>query len=523
VNLFADPKCERQTPLALRQRSAIVSVDTVWIGAILVLACVLRVIRLDASLWYDEIDTLVHEVRLPFGHLTTHYPSLNHHVLYSLEARVCVLLFGESAWAVRLPAFFFGVASIWALWLLAQEITSPWVARLSALLLAVSYHHIWFSQNARGYTGILFWCLIATYLFIRGWKESSWQLWALYGVVMALALYTHLSAIFFFAAQSIVYIGLVAYYYFFRRQGSRMGLSGALPLLGFAAGGLGAALLHAPLIPDMIATFSEVAGPQPEADAAAAAHWKSPLWMILEVGRSLSAQPPVLAIAIPAILIVTVAGILRMGKTAPLVPIMALVHILLTLAFLVALSFRIWPRYFFVDIAFICLFLVEGAFFLGAIAALLLQKLKFGTPQPHTLGLAFALLGVAASLAILPRNYLYPKQDFLGARDFIEANRSPESVVLTLGLATMPYAEYYAPAWKSVETISELEAVQQSNNDVWVVYSFPAVTARRYKDLTNYLASHFEARRFSGTLGDGDVLVFRSKPQGANDNDTQDD
>lgn len=516
MNLFVEQKCGTQSPFALRQRSALASADTVWIGAILVLACVLRAIHLDAGLWYDEIDTLVHEVRLPFGYLTTHYPSLNHHVLFSLEARICVLLFGESAWAVRLPALLFGVASIWALWLLAKEIASPWVARFSALLLAVSYHHIWFSQNARGYTGILFWCLIATYLFIRGWKESSWRLWVLYGVVMALALYTHLSAIFFFAAQGIVYIGLVAHYYLFRRQGddASMGLSGALPLLGFAAGGLGAVLLHAPLIPDMIATFSEVAGPQPEAVTAAAAHWKSPLWMILEVGRSLSAQGPVLAVAIPAVLIVTLAGILRMGKTAPLVPIMALVHIPLTLALLVALSFRIWPRYFFFEIAFICLFLVEGAFSLGEIAALLLQKLRIRPPRPCTLGIAFALLGVAASLAILPRNYLYPKQDFVGARNFIEANRSPGSVVLTLGLATMPYAEYYAPAWKAVETIGELGAVQQSNRDVWLVYSFPAVTERRYKDLTDYLASHFQARRFPGTLGDGDVLVFRSKPHG---------
>jgi hypothetical protein len=254
---------------------------------------------------------------------------------------------------------------------------------------------------------------------------------------------------------------------------------------------------------------------------AAAAHWKSPLWMILEVGRSLSAQGPVLALALPAVLIVTLTGILRMLKTAPLVAIMPLVHIPLTLALLFALSFRIWPRYFFVDIAFICLFLIEGAFFLGAIAALLLQKLRIGTSRPRTLGLAFALLGVAASLAILPRNYLYPKQDFVGARNFIEANRSSGSVVLTLGLVTMPYAEYYAPAWKTVETIGDLEAAQQFNNDVWLVYSFPAVTERRYKDLTDYLASHFEARRFPGTLGGGDVLVFRSKPHGAHDNDTQ--
>src|SRR6185369_15240400 len=161
-------------------------------------------------------------------------------------------------------------------------------------------------------------------------------------------------------------------------------------------------------------------------------------------------------------------------------------------------------------IAFICLFLVEGAFILGASAALFLEKSRINQPQPQALGIAFALLGILASVAILPRNYLHPKQDFVGARNFIEANRNPQSIVLTLGLATMPYSEYYAPDWKALETIGELEAAQQSKPDVWVVYSFPAVTERRYKDVTDYLANHFQAWHFPGTLGDGDVLVFRS-------------
>ena len=511
MNFFAEANYRPQRTPAERRRFALVSADFVWIGAILVLACVLRVIHLDSGLWYDEIDTLVHAVRLPFGYLTTHYPSLNHHVLFSLEARVCVLLFGENAWALRLPAVLFGVGSIWALWLLAKQITSPWIARLSALLLAVSYHHIWFSQNARGYTGILFWSLIATYLFIRSGKESSWRLWVLYGVVMALAIYTHLTAFFFFVAQGLAYIGLVGYHNLFRRRGDEAGTawSEVLPLLGYAVGGLLTVLLYIPLIPDMIGTFSKVTAPQPEA-VAAAAHWKSPIWMFLEVGSSLSTQGPVLAVAIPILLMATFVGVLRMLKTAPLVPITVLVHIPLTLVVLVALSFRVWPRFFFVDIAFICLFLVEGAFFLGDRAGLLLGKLRVGRPQPQALGIVFALLGILASLAILPRNYLHPKQDFVGARNFIEANRNPQSIVLTLGLATMPYSEYYAPAWKALETMGELEAAQQSKPDVWVVYSFPAVTERRYKDVTDYLASHFQAWHFPGTLGDGDVLVFRS-------------
>ena len=37
----------------------------------------------------------------------------------------------------------------------------------AAGLLTVSYHHVWFSQNARAYTALLFFTLIATTLCLR--------------------------------------------------------------------------------------------------------------------------------------------------------------------------------------------------------------------------------------------------------------------------------------------------------------------------------------------------------------------
>jgi 4-amino-4-deoxy-L-arabinose transferase-like glycosyltransferase len=114
---------------AASRPSVSASTDALWLGGILILACVLRVIGLNAGLWYDEIDTLVHYVRPSFFDLITHYPSLNHHVLYSLQAKASILVFGESAWALRLPAFLFGMASIWALWLVAKQVSSAWCRR----------------------------------------------------------------------------------------------------------------------------------------------------------------------------------------------------------------------------------------------------------------------------------------------------------------------------------------------------------------------------------------------------------
>ncbi|MDA7964143.1 glycosyltransferase family 39 protein, partial [Ruegeria sp.] len=176
------------------------------LGAILVLGLILRVANLDSALWYDEITTLTRYVRLPLAELLTTYDSLNNHVFFSLQGKASVVLFGESAWALRLPAVLWGVASLWALWLLARRVVSTPEALMATALMAVSYHHIWFSQNARGYTGLLFFGLIALVLLVEGMRKPRWGLWLGFGLTFACAMYTHLSAAFFYAALGLAWV-----------------------------------------------------------------------------------------------------------------------------------------------------------------------------------------------------------------------------------------------------------------------------------------------------------------------------
>ncbi|HVE89965.1 MAG TPA: glycosyltransferase family 39 protein [Burkholderiaceae bacterium] len=497
-----------ETPLT--NFSSVSSREWLWLGAILAVAFALRLFKLDAALWYDEIDTLVHYARLPTVELLTTYPSLNHHVLFTLEAKAAIALFGESAWALRFPAFVFGVASIWGLWLVARQAVSPWETRLSVLLLAVSYHHVWFSQNARGYTGLLFFGLIATYFLIRATGGATWKTWTAYGIVSALAIYTHLSAVLFVASHFIVCLGIAVHGRFVVERGGGRNPGLVLPLYGFALAGLLALLLYAPLITQLIDTFTQVAAqPSPEI-AASIAEWKSPLWMVSEIARSLG---PVLGLALPIVLVVVVVGMASLSKSAPILPAIFVVHVALTLAILVVGNMRVWPRHFFIDIGFICIFLVHGTFVLSRVTADFLGRHFNKSIDARVFAIAGTALGICASLVLLPRNYLYPKQDFLGARNFVETNRTAASAVATLGLAAMPFADYYAPHWKQVDSLEEIQGLRQSHGQVWLVYAFPGVTERRYKEIVDYLSIKFErVKRFQGTLGGGDVLVFRSRP-----------
>src|SRR4029077_12226550 len=119
-----------------------------------------------------------------------------------------VLLFGDSSWSVRLPAVLFGVASIWALFLLGRELLSTREGLLSAALMTVSYHHIWFSQNARGYTALLFWSLLSSWFLVRALKTSRNRDWVLHALATALGVYSHITMLFMTAGQLMLFLSV---------------------------------------------------------------------------------------------------------------------------------------------------------------------------------------------------------------------------------------------------------------------------------------------------------------------------
>lgn len=486
--------------------------EILWLLLILTIAAILRAYKLNAGLWYDEIDTLVSFVRAPFDALVTQYPSLNHHVLFSLEAKLSTLIFGESPWALRLPAAIMGIASIAAAWLLARRLLSRTESLFVALLLAVSYHHIWFSQNARGYTGVLFWAVLAAYFFLEGARKPTVAVWAGYGAAIAAAMYTHLSAAFYFAGHGLVFAFLFLRARLHPARGADAAASGGWPAFGFAVGGVLTLALLAPLIPDMIHTFTGVSGAG-ESGRESVAEWKSPLWTAAEIARSLIALGPLMAVGLPAALFLMAIGAWDIARRRPLAAALFIAHIPLTVALLLAFSFRIWPRYFFVDAAFLLIFLVRGGDVFARLAARELAKRASVRldPSAAALGLFFAMAG--ASLFLVPKNYIHPKQDFAGAAAYVEAERAPGDAVASIGLARYAFTKYYAPHWAAPETKPELEALLPASGRLWVVYAYSAHTNNTLPEMMSYLHTDFElARKFPGTLGDGYIFVYRSKP-----------
>lgn len=474
---------------------------------VLALALGLRLVHLGDGLWYDEIVTLVEFVRLPTGSLLTTYTSQNNHILFSLLAQGSVALFGEGAWALRLPAALLGVGCVAAVFHLGRRLLDAPQGLWAALLVAVSYHHVWFSQNARGYTGLMLCTVVATDLFAEGMRRRARRLWVGYAVVFALAMALHLSAVFVFAAHGAIWVAWLL--------AGRLGTDGvrvrhpgaceAWPALGFVLGGLLTLQLYALLLPQMFQTFGV------GADTVAPTRvdeWQNPLWTALEVARGLGLGPgsAVLGLAGAAVGALGFWRLLRCDAPAALAMV---VPGPLVLAVLVAISYHIWPRYFFPLMGFAALIGVHGV---AVLASALARRWRPAAPQRLAAGLtAAAVLALALASALgLRANYRAPKQSYAAARDWVEAQRGADDAVVTAGLASFAYQRYYAPGWNAVESAAQLDAARSRAPRTWLVYSFPTHMRMAHPDLLEAAADFQRVRVFPATLGDGEIYVLRS-------------
>lgn len=474
------------------------------LAAILLLALALRVYKLDAPLWYDEVFTLVHFVREAWGDLLRDFSSLNNHMFYSLQAKAAVEALGESAWALRLPAALFGVASLavtWAMW----RAPAGRVACLFAIfLLAISYHHVWFSQNARGYTGLLFWTSLATLLLVEGLRRPGWGRAIGYGVCVAAGMYTHLSAGFFFASHALVYAGA----WLLQRAGRLRdypGLADWRPFTGFLIGGGLTLLLHAPLFSQVLSAMNKVSSTK---TSSSMAEWANPLRMVQEIAGSLDQFGAAGPVVLLAALVVIAVGLAGLARRAPLLVAIYALSIPLALALLLALDFRIWPRYFFVDIGFVFMCVAAGAVALAGWFARLVRLPRIES----YLFVAGAAVAAAASLVLLARNYAAPKQDFAGAVALVETGRAPADSATSLGLAGEPLSTYYAPRWPVAATEADLERLEAQGGRVWVVTGFDDKGKAEQAAAFARLHGRYDlVRSFEGTLGGGEVKVYRSR------------
>jgi mannosyltransferase len=464
------------------------------LGVLTALALLLRIPSLDSSLWLDEVLTMVHFARPPITEILTSFPDQNQHMLYSLLAHISMQIFGEHAWALRLPSVLLGVGSIWTLFLLGRRLIGETEALLACALMTVSYHHIWFSQNARGYMGLLFFTNLATWLWLEAMDGYSWYRWIGYSVAVALGLWIHMTMLFVMAAHAGIFLS-VWLFGNTRKTGSLFKAAVAFMLCGTLS-----LQVYALALPEFFHTAASEVSPPSE--------WTNPLWVVAETLRSLQ-------VGFAGVIVVLCGGLLILCgwfdilRKQPRAAWAMILPAVMGGGSMLVLGHNLWPRFFFFCMGFGLLIVVHGAM---QLPQFLMRPFRINNGWAARAGYLLAALIIVASISTLPRGYALPKQDFIGARDYVERQRTPGDVVLSAGLAVHAYADYYAPTWAVANNASDLMTTRPDKTHAFLVYTLPIELKAAHPDIWKAVQTDFETLKvFPGTLGGGEVYVCRQR------------
>ncbi|MGH7505753.1 MAG: glycosyltransferase family 39 protein, partial [Longimicrobiales bacterium] len=336
-------------------------------------------------------------------------------------------------------------------------------ALLAAALLAVSYHHIWFSQNARGYTMLAFFAMLATHLLLRGVRHGRRRDFVGYAVAVALGIFTHLTMVFVVAAHVLI----CAWLAFVMPRERR--LDWRLPLLGFTVGGVLTLALYAPIMTQVLAWFlhrpSKLLGVSTPAWAL-----REGLQMLrvgLGAGWTVVAGAAVFAIGLAAYL-----------RRSPLTFALFVLPGATTLAGALLGRGTMYPRFYFFLIGFALLIVVRGAGVIGAAIARVAGQRDAETAGEsrrtdqaapgERIATAFVGLMIVASMLSLRYNYAYPKQAFQAAAAHVESSARPDEPVAVINATWYAYMEYYGKPWTRITSGEELDALRRSGRMVWL-------------------------------------------------------
>jgi O-antigen/teichoic acid export membrane protein len=225
------------------------------VALLTVAALVLRLL-VDRGLWLDEATTWYQtalpslDVMLDDIRATDVHPPLHHVVVW-----FAVRLFGDGELALRLPSIAAGVLLVPALYGTARELWDRRTGLVAASLGAAAPILVWYSQEARMYSLLLLFGVLAAWAQARALRTGSALAWCAYALSAAAVIYTQYFGLFLVMALQLAILPGI-----WRRR-RELGGSNA-PVIGYAASTALIAGLLLPLVPFALDQFSanEAAG-----------------------------------------------------------------------------------------------------------------------------------------------------------------------------------------------------------------------------------------------------------------------
>jgi 4-amino-4-deoxy-L-arabinose transferase-like glycosyltransferase len=189
------------------------------LAAILLYAAFLRLYRITTippGLYPDEAMNGNNAVQALETHrFEVFYPENNgREGLYINIAAVSVRLFGNRAWALRVPAALFGILTVWGVYALGAELFGVPTGLLAAFFIATSFWHVNFSRIGFRSITAPFFLVWALYFLIRGvrcsQRDGAWLPWTVAaGMAYGLGFYSYIA----YRATPLLLIPLLVHWY----------------------------------------------------------------------------------------------------------------------------------------------------------------------------------------------------------------------------------------------------------------------------------------------------------------------
>ena len=342
------------------------------------------------------------------------------------------------------------------------------------MTLALAYHHVFFSQDARGYTGMVFGGILGTLALVEAIENRSRYAWLIYGAAMLICVASLIMGTVILIAQFLA-VSLL------RPNLAFYGVFAVVSWLSLH--------LYFFVMPDILAyTFGLYQRPE--------VGWRLSSGLLQVFLEGLRLGPLALPVLAGGGIIVAI-GIVSYFRQDRFFAALLLLPEVILLILLVGLGVGVYPRFFIYALPVVIAFTARGVRSVVEMLPLSLQRWGYLA--------AFAGM-IAVSIFLLRTWWRYPMQDFPGARRYIESQMQSGDAVVAIGSAGAIY--YYWPEIAIENRVSAMRELIEQNPRVWVVYTFLFDLEQRAPKLTRFVRENFiEQSIFPGMVVGGEIRV----------------
>jgi mannosyltransferase len=174
------------------------------LAALIVVGSIFRLYHLGYnSLWLDEAATYYHSLSLSTIFDYSNSTDLFNPPVFFLFEMLMIKLAGVSEVGLRIIPAIFSIITIPAAYLMGKEFHNKYTGLVTATVFAFSPFLIYYAQEARSYSLLMFLYVLLMYAFLKAMKSNEQKEWILFGLISAVIINTHYYGAVFIAVLSI--------------------------------------------------------------------------------------------------------------------------------------------------------------------------------------------------------------------------------------------------------------------------------------------------------------------------------